>query len=251
MNNLQHWDALATTDKEYTKKIQGKGFGGTDINPAYRMLRMTEQFGPCGKGWGWEVKERWRETFNGTDFVFVSLSVWWREGDLQHWTGEQIGGTPTKLSPDEGYKMAITDALGKCFVALGVCADVYLGDFDSNKYQQPAKSQPKQQKKPPAKPAYDRAKAAIQAADKLDKLTAIRSGVLQEHKAETINDGQLESLLLGLYSAAMQLASTAEEVEKWKQFYIGGDSHIAGEKNGAEIVKRIKAAESKFEKVAA
>ena len=32
--------------------------------------------------------------------------------------------------------MAITDAIGKCATSLGVCADVYMGEFDS-KYQRP------------------------------------------------------------------------------------------------------------------
>ncbi|MFH4181117.1 hypothetical protein WDA55_23970, partial [Acinetobacter baumannii] len=35
---------------------------------------------------------------------------------------------------DEGYKKAVTDALGVAFKAIGVAADVYLGNFDGSKY---------------------------------------------------------------------------------------------------------------------
>jgi hypothetical protein len=39
-------------------------------------------------------------------------------------------------SNDEGYKMAITDALSVAMKSLGVAADIYMGLWDGSKYKQ-------------------------------------------------------------------------------------------------------------------
>lgn len=138
------WEKLAKTDAKYTKKFTRKGgFSGTDINPAYRLKRMTEVYGEAGVGWGWVLEKTWRETFPSGDYVFAQVNLWTEKPS--YLTGAQIGGTAIDRTPDEAYKMAITDALGKCMLALGVCADVYLGEFDS-KY-----SRQQQLQKPPTK----------------------------------------------------------------------------------------------------
>lgn len=130
------WDKLSPVEKSAQKEYKRSGgFKGTDINPQWRMMRMTEEFGPVGLGWGWEVKERWSETFDndGTGnetFVFVMLLVWYMVDGKKCWTGEQIGGTDTKWAKDEAYKMAVTDALGKCCASIGLGAEIYLGQFD-------------------------------------------------------------------------------------------------------------------------
>ena len=33
----------------------------TDINPVWRMKTLTEQYGPCGIGWYYEITDRWTE----------------------------------------------------------------------------------------------------------------------------------------------------------------------------------------------
>lgn len=235
MSNTAIWDKVSHTDPAYTKKISGKKFSGTDIKPAYRLKKMTEAFGPAGKGWGYEVQEHWRETVTarskGNDIpvecVFVMLRVWWSEdgGQTKYFTGSQIGGTETGMAVDEAYKMAITDALGKCLVDLGVCADVYLGEFgNDSKYsrqeqQQPAK--PKQDKQPPAKQksAFDRAMAALAKAEMLDKLTAIRSGIHQCFKNGEMDAGELARILVVLYCKAAEM-SEGEARDKWQMLYM-------------------------------
>jgi hypothetical protein len=150
MNNTI-WDSVSKTDPKFTKNFKrGGGFGGTDINPAYRLKRMTEQFGICGVGWGWVTERVWREDYAGSAFVFAQVNVW--TGDRVNLTGSQIGGTDASRTPDESYKMAITDALGKCFLALGVAADVYLGEFDS-KYSRETATPQKQATQAPAQQA--------------------------------------------------------------------------------------------------
>ena len=51
---------------------------------------------------------------------------------------------------DEAYKMAVTDALSVALKALGVAADIYLGNFDGSKYKTPPPA-----KDLPSKPAEE------------------------------------------------------------------------------------------------
>jgi len=147
---MELWKQLSPVDKKATKNFKrAGGFSGTDINPQWRMKRMTEVFGPVGVGWGYEIQDRWRESVPHGDgetmVAFVQVRVWWTSPDhdakgecdeesnrtFYRWTGPQIGGTSMKRTPDEAYKMAITDALGKCFAQLGLGADIYMGEFDN------------------------------------------------------------------------------------------------------------------------
>jgi len=150
-DHLAIWNKCCHTPEEAKKPFRRSGgFSGTDINPQWRMQKMTEMFGPVGTGWGWKVHDRWSEDFpGGVRCVFVVCSVWFIERGKPSWTGEQIGGTEAGRTPDEAYKMAVTDAIGKCMSALGVGADIYLGQCDS-KYQRPEAAQPQTQTYQPA-----------------------------------------------------------------------------------------------------
>ena len=149
---LDIWQSLSTTDKAYTKDFKRSGgFSGTDINAQWRLMRLTEVFGPVGIGWGYEIVERWREDIGGEAYHFVTVRMWYLyEGEKYH-TGEQIGGTHAKFAPDEGYKMAVTDAIGKCASQLGLGADVYLGQFDG-KYSRPEAPREGKTEAPASKP---------------------------------------------------------------------------------------------------
>lgn len=141
--NMKLWNQLEMTDPQFTKSFRRSGgFSGTDINPTWRMKRLTETFGPAGVGWWYNIREHWSEEVDGKRFAFVLLEFYYW---VQHEDGGdrsepilQIGGTEFGRAPDEAYKMAVTDALGKCAAALGLAADVYLGQFDDSKYQRQA-----------------------------------------------------------------------------------------------------------------
>lgn len=147
-SNLNLWSQLSVTDPRFTKGFRkAGGFSGTDINPTWRMKRLTEAFGPAGVGWWYKIAKTWSEDIGGKKFAFVLLELYYMaefegaDGELQRDVSEpiqQIGGTEFGRSPDEAYKMAVTDALGKCAAALGLAADVYMGQFDDSKYQRQA-----------------------------------------------------------------------------------------------------------------
>ena len=137
------WNVLKRTDPKATKPFQrAGGFRGTQIDPAWRLQMMTEVFGPIGMGWGWEQLE-WTIAER---MVFICCRVWISDpvSEKKFYTGPQWGGTElvrrnrdgTERPDDEAFKMSMTDAIGKCFLQLGLAADIYLGQFDDSKYRE-------------------------------------------------------------------------------------------------------------------
>ncbi len=152
-NKQTLWETLRVIDRKATKPFtRSGGFRGTQIDPVWRIQRMTEVFGPVGEGWGWE--QTGDRITDG--MVFVGVRVWylpagekpkWPEHDSgaplnARWTGPQWGGDVLMLTRggktqpnDEAFKMAMTDALGKALLSIGLAADVYMGLFDDSKYR--------------------------------------------------------------------------------------------------------------------
>lgn len=141
MNNLELWNKVSRPPREALKQIKGGRLSGmTDVNPQWRFKAMTEQFGPCGKGWRYEIDHLWHE--QGTDgqvvaFARVSLYVGENEHPIPGIGGSMLIQKETAglRTNDEAYKMAVTDALSVAMKALGVAADIYAGLWDGTKYR--------------------------------------------------------------------------------------------------------------------
>jgi len=140
MANTDLWNKLKDPPSNALSRIEGGRLKDMlDIKPQWRYQAMTEAFGPCGQGWKFEIAERWCEE-RGTEvlcFVVVNLYTKIKE---DYWSEPipGIGGSKvleqekTGLHPsDEGYKMALTDALSVAMKMLGVAAEVYLGNKGS------------------------------------------------------------------------------------------------------------------------
>lgn len=194
-DNLRYWNKLHKPPASVLKPIQaGRLKGKSDINPQWRMQAMTETYGPCGEGWGYTIDKLWLEraamvkSKEGNHMAeevaaFALVSVWYRKDD-----GEKsepipgIGGSMftemEKYGPfnsDEAFKMAVTDGLSVAFKALGVAAEVYLGNFDGSKYtgQAAAKPQPAAPADPKDAEHIDRIKAALHTVFGTDKKAAL------------------------------------------------------------------------------
>ena len=80
MENLQLYEAVRKVPEEALKEIKGgrlKGF--SDINPMWRVKKLTEQFGPCGIGWKYIIKEkRLESTSTGEIAAFVDIDLFYR-----------------------------------------------------------------------------------------------------------------------------------------------------------------------------
>ena len=141
-DNMRFYDASRAVPEEAQKQFNNGSFSGTDINPMWRIKIMTEMFGPCGIGWYYEVLSERAEEHHDMTMAIVDINLYIKvDGE---WS-KPIFGTggnqlvkATKNGPkasDEGYKMALTDALSVACKALGVGADIYFGK-DKTKYTQ-------------------------------------------------------------------------------------------------------------------
>lgn len=138
--NLSIWHALEKTDPKHTKAFKrAGGFSGTAVAPIYMTRRMTEMFGPAGKGWGMG-DPAFRTVEHGDEvLVFCTVPVWWEEhsqtvygvGGDKAVTKRRDGGL---FYDDEAFKKAYTDALSNAFKQLGMAADIHMGLYDDSKY---------------------------------------------------------------------------------------------------------------------
>jgi len=179
------WDKLGKTDPAHTKGFsRAGGFKGTAIKPMFSYRRMTEEFGPCGEGWGINEPKFEVVPANNEILVFCTVSIW-------HGNRETIvfgvGGDKCLVSQsnglrgdDEAFKKAFTDAVTNALKLIGVGADVHMGMFDDQKYvntmnEEFGNTQPKPKPVQPPKPTeQEKVNAQRQTAneEKADKAVA-------------------------------------------------------------------------------
>src|SRR5690348_9118273 len=116
--NLRIWTALGKTDPAHTKGFKRSGgFQGTAIKPIWITQRLTEQFGPCGEGWGFEQPQFQLVTAGDDILVYCTVTAWYVDTGKQHFIygvgGDQVRGKNKYgfYSDDEAFKKAFTDAL--------------------------------------------------------------------------------------------------------------------------------------------
>ena len=148
MSNLDIWDKVRRVPEEHLKAFKRSGgFSGTAIKPMWSVKTMTEQFGPCGKGWGIDAPSF--QTVAGDNketLVYCTVAVWHGTpenkifgvgGDrvVTHIKANDKYNTPERWqNDDEAFKKAFTDAVGNALKFLGVGADIHMGLWDGNKY---------------------------------------------------------------------------------------------------------------------
>lgn len=141
MNNMEIYNSSRVVPEEAKKKITGGRLNGfTDINPMWRIKKLTELFGPCGFGWYYEVTSNEIIVGGNEHAAFVSISLYIKiDGEWSkpiHGTGGSSFVAQQKSGPymsDECFKMATTDALSVACKNLGIGADVYF-EKDRTKY---------------------------------------------------------------------------------------------------------------------
>mgnify|MGYP003504322063 FL=1 len=149
-NNLSIYERVRSVPTEAKKAIEaGRLKGKSDINPMWRIKKLTEVFGPVGFGWYTEVVKTWTEVDENSDVaVFVDINLFVKKDG--EWSKPIYGNGGNKLisherkyengqpvyTPyldDDAYKKAYTDAISVAAKALGVGADVYY-EKDVTKY---------------------------------------------------------------------------------------------------------------------
>ena len=144
MEYLEIYEKVRQVPKNAQKTITaGRLKGMTDINPQWRIEKLTEQFGPVGIGWyAEETKREFVEGANEEKVCFVDINLYvkvngeWSKA-IYGTGGSTFVAKESKglYTSDEAVKMAYTDAISVACKQLGFGADIYWDKTDS-KYQQ-------------------------------------------------------------------------------------------------------------------
>ena len=136
--NMRIYEQVRAVPKEALKPFSTGRFTGTDINPMWRIKKLTELFGPCGIGWYTEVTRQ--EVVHADDdnmMVFVDINLYVKDGGEWSKPIFGTGGNTLKAKgrgDDDGYKKAYTDAMSIACKALGIGADVWFANDTTSKY---------------------------------------------------------------------------------------------------------------------
>ena len=142
MDNMSIYSQLRNTPPEARKPIEsGRLKGFTDVNPAWRIKRLTEVFGACGFGWKYEIADmNINDGANGEKKAFVTINLYVKQGDEWSAPIPGLGGSSFVAkekngmhTSDECFKMALSDAIGTACKALGMSHDIFF-EKDRTKY---------------------------------------------------------------------------------------------------------------------
>lgn len=170
-NKMSIYEKVRSVPQNAQKSIGGGRLKGmTDINPMWRIKALTEEFGPCGVGWKYIIRDkRLQEAPTGEWAAFVDIDLYILY-DNMGWS-EAIPGTGGSMFvanersglyvSDECFKMALTDAISVACKALGFGADIYW-QGDKTKYdRQEDKTQAKKATAPASKKDLTATRTAI------------------------------------------------------------------------------------------
>lgn len=177
-HNLRFYNKGCEVPADALKSIQaGRLKGMSDVNPMWRMKRMTEIFGPVGFGWKYTIDRQWVEEYV-TDTIesktpyqpqvpaerdergkvikegiaekhetttrtrnyevkcFCNVSLYVRDPETKEWSAAIPGNGGSAIVSkerggayvnDEGYKMALSDALSIAMKPLGIGGNIWYG----------------------------------------------------------------------------------------------------------------------------
>ncbi len=199
-HNLRFYSQCCEVPADALKPIKaGRLKGMSDVNPMWRMKRMTEIFGPCGFGWKYEIVKQWTEEYThesteefqdyqeskppviandgkvlhqGTPAIpgrriqkrsyevkcFCNINLYVRDPETKEWSAPIPGNGGSAIVSkektglyvnDEGYKMALTDALSIAMKPLGIGGNIWYGPkatgHNESKYEAYTREQPQAQ----------------------------------------------------------------------------------------------------------
>jgi hypothetical protein len=226
--NKALWGRAFTTDPKAVKPITGKQYSGNSPKPYWIVERLTDEFGPCGIGWGFNILNERFERFSDTDTLHIASVRFWYVLDGQRGELEQIGQTKSSYTTGAGKfmldedapKKSVTDALVKCASYLGFAGDIFSGRWDDSKYvaeaakewterkqQEAAGSSTKPPPPPPPPPSKPPAKMAGEAG---------RFQITVTTKPDATNTDFIDGVCKGAVVALEQATSQAEVMQVFK-----------------------------------
>ena len=203
-NNMLLWDRVSKTNPKHTKPVPMRG-GFTAIDPHTQVMDATEEFGPAGMGWGWEVM---KIEYTVTNDIAILIGLWvdstayWKEHPIltdlsdhhqrglgltgpgiQQWGQASLYSDKQETRKDtDAFKKATTDGITKCLSYLGFNADVFLGKFDDVKYVQKMQQEFKAKDD---RPIADKVIKKIEACKTVEEMNTVREEVMPDFKSVT------------------------------------------------------------------
>jgi hypothetical protein len=152
MEPLGIYNELKGVDKKYIKPITGGRLKGmSDIKPQWRIMKLTELFGPCGIGWKVQNLQFEYKDFGNEVVVNCKLDFYYKFNDVWSEAIPAVGGSKISTMEkngvyisDEAEKMAYTDALSVAGKMIGLASDIYMGyggKYDSGNTNVPSTKQ--------------------------------------------------------------------------------------------------------------
>jgi hypothetical protein len=220
MDNKELWNRAFVTNPKAVKPITGKQYSGNSPKPYWIVERLTDEFGPCGIGWGFHIVSERFERFSDTDTLHVAVVRFWYLLDGKRGELEQVGQTKSSYTTNGGKfmvdedapKKSVTDALVKCASYLGFAGDIFSGRWDDSKYVKEAGEEWARRE---AENDPERAKwiadwlAAIDAAANVGELRDVMSKAIAS--AKEYSDGDAEGQFLAAQATKMAKAKKTKE----------------------------------------
>jgi hypothetical protein len=137
-SKMDLWNAVSTTDPEFTREVKYGSRRFTAINSQYQIKRATEMWGPYGQGWGLE-NIQWDVVSVGQDFIMIMRATFYvRTNDEYSPAFDILVDMPMRTTKgvveDDICKKLQTECISKALSRLGFNSDVFEGRFDDNKY---------------------------------------------------------------------------------------------------------------------
>jgi hypothetical protein len=191
--HMELWQRVCVTDPKAVKPITGKQYSGNSPKPYWIVQRLTEEFGPCGIGWGYTVLNERMERLTETEVLHVALVRLWYVLSDKRGEVEQIGQTKALYAKRDGSllvdedapKKSVTDALVKCASYLGFAGDIFSGRWDDSKYVEWARQQYEE-----PDPLADFAARLVQLHEEGNTLEAVRLWYAPESRAEILTTNE-------------------------------------------------------------
>ena len=150
--NMKVWDSFSKTDPLFTKAGKKDGYSFTSIAPMYQIKQATKTFGPQGLGWGIAPQS---ETFSQQQIGDTTLLNYdavlffvidGNRGELPIHASEKMAyvtmqGKGYLKIDDEARKKVVTKAKTKGLSELGMCSDIFMGQFDNFEYLETRKAE--------------------------------------------------------------------------------------------------------------
>ena len=222
MSNKALWERVCVTDPAAVKPITGKQYSGNSPKPYWIVERLTDEFGPCGIGWGFQIINERFERFSDTDSLHVAVVRLWyvqggKRGEL-----EQIGQTKASYVTSKGSfmldedapKKSVTDALVKCASYLGFAGDIFSGRWDDSKYVAEARAEwegRKREADPQRRAWLDARKGEIVAAKTSGELKKIMTAAIDMARSQ--GDQAAEDELNEAFVAKLETAKKPEPAD--------------------------------------